>query len=110
MVEIRKSSAKAKSYFICQNCGYQSARWMGRCPDCGEWDTLAETVGDLQKKEELRSEKELAADANRIWDSKLAQSDLPDRIKGKIKKHVSHHKFVADDVLNVYRQSGSSLF
>lgn len=28
--------------FICKNCGYGSASWMGRCPDCGQWDTLSE--------------------------------------------------------------------
>lgn len=26
----------------CQECGYQSPRWMGRCPDCGEWNTMVE--------------------------------------------------------------------
>jgi DNA repair protein RadA/Sms len=37
-----------KSYtkFVCQQCGYESAKWMGRCPDCGEWNTLVETVVD----------------------------------------------------------------
>src|SRR5690348_18203342 len=35
-----------KSYtkFICQQCGYESAKFLGRCPDCGEWNTLVETV------------------------------------------------------------------
>lgn len=28
--------------FICSNCGYGSASWMGRCPDCGNWNTLKE--------------------------------------------------------------------
>jgi DNA repair protein RadA/Sms len=27
---------------ICGRCGYESRKWLGRCPDCGEWDTLAE--------------------------------------------------------------------
>ncbi len=31
-----------KNFFICSQCGYQSRKWLGRCPDCGEWDTLAE--------------------------------------------------------------------
>ena len=30
--------------FVCQQCGYESAKWMGRCPDCGEWNSLVETV------------------------------------------------------------------
>src|SRR3989338_8550964 len=33
---------KVKSHFSCQSCGYQSAKWMGRCPDCGEWNTFVE--------------------------------------------------------------------
>lgn len=28
------------AYFICSNCGYGSASWMGKCPDCGQWNTL----------------------------------------------------------------------
>lgn len=30
--------------FTCQQCGYESAKWMGRCPDCGEWNSLVETI------------------------------------------------------------------
>lgn len=33
---------KAKTFFTCQNCGYQSAKWLGRCPDCNKWNTLVE--------------------------------------------------------------------
>jgi len=36
--------AKAKTRFICQACGYQAAKWLGKCPDCGEWSTLVEEV------------------------------------------------------------------
>ena len=35
--------AKArKTIFFCQNCGYESAKWMGQCPGCREWNTLVE--------------------------------------------------------------------
>lgn len=35
--------AKARStIFFCQNCGYESAKWMGQCPACHEWNTFAE--------------------------------------------------------------------
>ena len=35
--------AKAKtSIFFCQNCGFESAKWMGQCPACREWNTFAE--------------------------------------------------------------------
>jgi DNA repair protein RadA/Sms len=34
--------AKARTVFACQTCGFQSPRWLGRCPNCQEWNTLAE--------------------------------------------------------------------
>lgn len=36
--------AKIKSKFICQQCGFETLRWLGRCPECGEWNTLVEEV------------------------------------------------------------------
>lgn len=39
--------AKAKtSAFFCQNCGYESAKWMGQCPGCKEWNTFVEELVD----------------------------------------------------------------
>lgn len=35
---------KTKVVFRCQGCGYESVKWMGRCPECGEWNTLTEEV------------------------------------------------------------------
>lgn len=42
--------AKSKSAFFCQNCGYQSPKWIGRCPACGEWNTFVEEVLQIEKK------------------------------------------------------------
>ncbi|MFD1031471.1 DNA repair protein RadA [Metaplanococcus flavidus] len=36
--------AKKKSKFVCQSCGYESAKWMGKCPSCGEWNQMTEEV------------------------------------------------------------------
>jgi DNA repair protein RadA/Sms len=36
--------AKIKTAFFCQNCGAQSAKWIGKCPSCGEWNTYVEEV------------------------------------------------------------------
>ncbi len=33
---------KTITTFVCQNCGHESARWLGRCPGCGEWNTMVE--------------------------------------------------------------------
>ena len=35
---------KIKTVYQCTSCGYQSPKWAGKCPDCGEWNTLAETA------------------------------------------------------------------
>ncbi|MCB0312120.1 MAG: hypothetical protein KDH84_02470, partial [Calditrichaeota bacterium] len=34
--------AKNKQIFICQECGYQASKWMGKCPDCGQWNSFVE--------------------------------------------------------------------
>jgi DNA repair protein RadA/Sms len=33
---------KTETIFTCQNCGHQSRKWLGKCPDCGEWNSLVE--------------------------------------------------------------------
>lgn len=42
---------KIKTTFFCQNCGVQSAKWVGRCPSCGQWNTFVEEI--VGKKEEV---------------------------------------------------------
>jgi len=39
-----------KSLFVCQNCGYQAPKWLGRCPDCGQWNTLVEELPSTRPK------------------------------------------------------------
>jgi DNA repair protein RadA/Sms len=43
--------AKAKTHFVCQNCGYISPRFLGRCPNCGQWNTLVEEVDQTTVKQ-----------------------------------------------------------
>jgi DNA repair protein RadA/Sms len=33
---------KSETIFVCQNCSFQSAKWLGKCPECGEWNSLVE--------------------------------------------------------------------
>ncbi|MBG9810296.1 DNA repair protein RadA [Bacillus endophyticus] len=40
--------AKKKTKFMCQDCGYESAKWMGKCPGCGKWNTMVEEVEHVQ--------------------------------------------------------------
>ncbi|ANE52036.1 DNA repair protein RadA [Flavisolibacter tropicus] len=50
--------SKVKTGFFCQNCGYESAKWLGKCPSCQQWNTFVEEL--IQKD----TKKSAAAD----WD------------------------------------------
>ncbi|GGJ93338.1 DNA repair protein RadA [Lentibacillus kapialis] len=39
--------AKRKTKYVCQDCGYESAKWMGKCPGCNHWNTLVEEIEAL---------------------------------------------------------------
>ncbi|HEU4962500.1 MAG TPA: DNA repair protein RadA [Bacilli bacterium] len=41
--------AKYKSKFVCQDCGYESPKWMGKCPGCGQWNRMVEEVEASKK-------------------------------------------------------------
>jgi len=34
--------AKQKTVYVCSQCGYETARWLGKCPECGTWNSLTE--------------------------------------------------------------------
>lgn len=57
--------ARVKSAFFCANCGYESPKWLGKCPACGEWNTFVEetvhkssknkpTIGSRVRKKPVR--------------------------------------------------------
>ena len=49
--------AKTKTQFVCQNCGYTSAKWLGKCPECGTWDSLVEeTIATEKSRSFLQTE------------------------------------------------------
>lgn len=51
--------AKSRTIFVCQQCGSQQTRWMGRCPDCDSWDSLVEQ--NVRKSAEPRGRAPLAS-------------------------------------------------
>ena len=53
--------AKVKSKYVCQSCGYESAGYLGKCPECGAWSSFVEEI--------LGGE------------SKASVIDLPDKIR-----------------------------
>lgn len=45
---------KKHSVFVCQNCGFEAPKWLGKCPSCGNWQTFVEEI-QVQKKSAVRS-------------------------------------------------------
>ena len=41
--------AKIKSVYVCSQCGHETAKWYGKCPSCGEWNTMNEEIKDTAK-------------------------------------------------------------
>ena len=68
---------KTKSVFSCQTCGYQSAKWLGRCPDCSAWNSFAEeTFSQPQAQGESRLLRAaLSADAKPVLLKEVKQAD-----------------------------------
>jgi len=48
---------RARTRFVCQNCGYSQLKWEGRCSGCGEWNTFVETFVDAKRKPQGRPQR-----------------------------------------------------
>ncbi|AVF20206.1 DNA repair protein, RadA-like protein [Paenibacillus larvae subsp. larvae] len=46
---------KQKTKFYCQDCGYESIKWLGKCPDCGAWNTFVEEIQKIMKTQGMDS-------------------------------------------------------
>jgi len=57
--------AKVKTTFYCQNCGAQSAQWMGKCKSCGEWNTIVEEVVSKSNRSQANWENEKSNRVNK---------------------------------------------
>ena len=59
--------AKNKTIFVCNEGGYESAKWLGKCPACNEWNTLVEekVIGNL-KTNETKKEKAIPTKLNSV--------------------------------------------
>lgn len=73
--------AKKKSSFVCQNCGYKSTKYLGRCPNCGEWSSFVEEVEVQEVKNQRVSmtgerSKPLKLDEVELFDTPRIETDL----------------------------------
>lgn len=60
--------AKTRTIFVCQQCGAQQTRWMGKCPDCGTWDSLVEQVESRQSTGKSKESSVVGARPTRLRD------------------------------------------
>jgi len=47
--------AKSHTRFVCESCGAAQTKWMGRCPACGEWNTMVETIVEASPRSGSRA-------------------------------------------------------
>lgn len=45
--------AKIKTKYVCQSCGYETAKWLGKCPECTKWNTFVEEIDQKSTKKEV---------------------------------------------------------
>ena len=66
---------KTKSIYVCSECEYHSAKWLGRCPSCGEWNTLEEQIVTEDKKPKTARQPYSGASSAAVPLSKLEAPD-----------------------------------
>lgn len=76
-----RENGEEKSSFVCQNCGYKSAKYLGRCPNCGEWSSFVEEVEVQEVKNQRVSmtgerSKPLKLDEVELFDTPRIETDL----------------------------------
>jgi DNA repair protein RadA/Sms len=67
---------KDRSKFVCQNCGYASPAWLGKCPECGAWNAFVEEI--------IRARPVSSERARPIGNRPVAVRDIPDMVEKRI--------------------------
>ena len=78
--------AKDKIAYVCSNCGQESAKWMGRCPNCGEWNTFKQIRIPANTQ-----------DGTQSWDSESNHTSFYDGLPTGIGKPVKLRDISASD-------------
>ncbi len=84
---------RAMSQFVCQQCGYVSPQWLGKCPECGAWNSLVETIEESTSSRLRGSRKSKAVRREALKPQKLGE------IKNDTQKRVSSGFSELDRVL-----------
>ncbi|WP_239256329.1 DNA repair protein RadA [Listeria ilorinensis] len=62
------AKAKRTTKFVCNSCGYESPKWMGKCPNCGEWNQMVEALEPSKKSRSAFTHTGEPSKATRITD------------------------------------------
>ena len=73
--------AKTHSQFVCQQCGYSQVGWAGKCPNCGSWGSLVETV--------IKDEKKVSRKQQTSGNKPVSLSSVPSRKTSRITTRIS---------------------
>lgn len=75
--------AKEKTVFLCGECGYESPRWMGKCPACGAWNTMVEEAAVSVRDPKQRGSVQRLSDVSAMHAARVStgMSEL-DRVTG----------------------------
>ncbi len=78
---------KDKFIFLCQSCGAQTPKWMGRCPECGDWDTLVEEkiiIAGSGKARTIAPPEPVSINSVEVTDTQLLKTGITefDRVLG----------------------------
>jgi len=68
---------RTKTVYICQNCGNESPKWLGRCPDCNEWNTYVESLVSPAPKAAQLSSSTQAQELSRLPTNSVPRLALP---------------------------------
>ena len=75
--------AKAKTLYVCSACGYETPKWMGKCPDCGSWNTLEEQeTAPTFKAEEKKLKRAPGSDARAVRVDEIPDETMERRSSG----------------------------
>lgn len=69
------AKGKEKSVFYCKECGYESAKWMGQCPACRQWNTMSEEKITISSKGSVKSAERKAAVLSKMSEISTAKEE-----------------------------------
>lgn len=76
------------SKYVCQQCGYESTGWMGKCPECGTWNSLVETVVSTGERQGVKS-KSRNGSLSTVHSSPIHLSDIKQADTKRISTKIS---------------------